>query len=127
MTNTDDYMAQMERARQEQETALRERRDALLAALRTAGATRVIILYDGYGDEGNVNDVTIEPEGIGLDAENAKSLEVYGWDQAYSLHPGFENNEGGNGELVWDVVNDKMSLTHNDCIIDHDTTEHEEI
>ena len=99
----------------------------LLAALRAAGATRVTILYDGYDDSGNVNDVTIAPDGTNLSTEDARSLEDYGWDRAYSLHLGFENNEGGHGEFVWDVTADRMSLMHNDCVIEHDTTEHEEI
>jgi len=127
MTDTDDIMARMERARQEQEAALNERRETLLAVLRSIGAKRVTIFYDGYGDEGNVNDVTLEPEGATLKEEDAQALDSFAWDRAYALHPGFENNEGGNGELVWDIANDQMSLTHNDCFIGHHTTEHEEI
>ncbi|MBO6727775.1 MAG: hypothetical protein JJ911_19110 [Rhizobiaceae bacterium] len=127
MTDTTDYMAQIAEARQKQEAALAERRKALLAALRAAGATRVIILYDGYGDSGDVNDVTIEPETVALGAEDAMALAAFGWDRAYALHPGFENNEGGNGEIAWDIATDTMSLTHNDCVMDYDTTEHEEI
>lgn len=127
MIDITDYMAQIAEARQKQETALAERRKALLAALRAAGAIRVIILYDGYGDSGDVNDVTIEPDGIALGADDTKALNEFGWDRAYSLHPGFENNEGGNGEITWDIATDTMSLTHNDCVMEYDTTEHEEI
>lgn len=126
MTDT-DYMAQIAEARRKQEEALGERRANLLTALRAAGATHVTILYDGYGDSGDVNDVRIEPEGVALNAEDDRALHEFGWDRAYALHPGFENNEGGNGEITWDIASDKMSMTHNDCITDYDTTEHEEI
>ena len=107
-TNTDDIMARMETMRREQEEKLQARRVALLAILRAAGALRVTMTYDGYGDEGNVQDVTIEPETVALSTDDSEALESFGWDRAYALHPGFENNEGGYGELIWDIAADRI-------------------
>ena len=125
--STEEIVARMEEIRREQEQELRDQRQAILKTLRTAGATRVTIQYDAYGDAGNVEDVTLEPEGTQLASEDAEVLDAFGWDQAYSLHPGFENNEGGYGELNWDIAEDRIDLTHHDRFVDYDTTTHEGI
>ncbi|GFE67099.1 DUF6878 family protein [Litoreibacter roseus] len=120
-----EIISAMEEAQRQRETALKDERARLLVALRAAGATGVTVQYDAYGDSGNVQDMTLEPVGTELSSEDAKALENFGWDQAYSLHPGFENNEGGYGEMTWDITEDRIDLTHHDRFVDHDTTTHE--
>ncbi|WP_368074522.1 DUF6878 family protein [Celeribacter baekdonensis] len=41
------------------------------------------------------------------------------------MSPGFENNEGGYGELTWALEVDKIGVSHSNRYIETDTTEHE--
>jgi len=117
-------MEQMARERKEQ---LQAERTTMLGVLREAGVTQIEASYDGYGDSGNVNDVIIEPKGTKLGAEQDKNLEDFLWGIPYSLHPGFEINEGGYGEVVWDVLEDKIDVSHSDRFVDTNHYDHEDV
>ena len=56
-----------------------------------------------------------------------RRVEDFGWDFAYALSPGFENNEGGYGELTWVLETDKIDVSHSNRYIETKTTEHEGI
>ena len=60
-----------------------------------------------------------------LTAPGNLQVEDFGWDFAYALSPGFENNEGGYGELTWSLETDKIDVSHSNRYIETDTTEHE--
>jgi hypothetical protein len=47
------------------------------------------------------------------------------WDVVYDLHPGFENNDGGDGEVEWDVSADKMQIEHRERFTDYNSYSHE--
>lgn len=76
------------------------------------GVVRVEARYNGYGDSGNIEDVTLTPEAASLETDLKVKLEDLLWGTAYDLHPGFEINEGGDGEIDWDVTKDAMSIEH---------------
>ena len=57
--------------------------------------------------------------------ELRRRVEDFGWDFAYALSPGFENNEGGYGELTWAIEADKIDVSHSNRYIETETTEHE--
>ncbi|MEM7670426.1 MAG: DUF6878 family protein, partial [Pseudomonadota bacterium] len=111
MTNPKmDYSEMMEKWRIEREAALKTTRADLLAALRALGVTEVIAEYEGYGDSGNVEDITLQPNDLTPDSDLMRKLEDFAWSFAYNQHPGFENNEGGYGTLTWDVAGDSITL-----------------
>ena len=98
----------------EREAANRAARGELLPLLRSLGIAQVTAEYEGYGDSGNIEDVTVQPAGIALPDDLCTKLGDFAWSVAYHQHPGFENNEGGYGTLTWDVTADSIALDHAD-------------
>jgi hypothetical protein len=125
MTQETDFYAQtLESQRRAAEQRV-ETRAALLSELRTLGVTNIEVQYEGYGDSGNVEDVVVTPDTITLTEELRRRAEDFGWDFAYALSPGFENNEGGYGELTWALETDMIDVSHSNRYIETNTTEHE--
>ena len=127
MTQTLDYAAQTAAAQKKAEAARVETRAALLTELRALGVALLEVQYEGYGDSGNVEDVTPTPTEIKLDTDLNRRVEDFAWDFAYALNPGFENNEGGYGSLEWNLQNDKITISHSNRYVESDTTEYEDL
>jgi hypothetical protein len=125
MTKETDFYAQMLEARKRAAEQRVETRAALLVELRALGVTSIEMQYEGYGDSGNVEEVLVSPDTITLTEEIRRRVEDFGWDFAYALSPGFENNEGGYGELTWALATDKIDVSHSNRYIETNTTEHE--
>ena len=108
----------------EREAANRAARSELLPQLRALGIAQVIAEYEGYGDSGNIEDVTVQPVGVELPDDLSLRVGDFAWSVAYHQHPGFENNDGGYGTLTWDVTADSITLDHADryveCSHSHD-------
>jgi hypothetical protein len=67
MTNPQiDYAVMAVQWRAERETTLKVSRAELLAQLRALGISEVTAEYEGYGDSGNVEDVTVQPAEVKL-------------------------------------------------------------
>ncbi len=116
-TNT-DFASTMEKWAAERDAENTEVRAALLVQLRALGVTEVTAEYEGYGDSGNVEDITLQPSGIALPSELSSQLDDFAWAFAYQQHPGFENNEGGYGTLAWDLTKDSIDLDHADRFVE---------
>lgn len=127
MTNLDDIHVRLASSMQKEAEERRKNRIELLSKLADAGVTQLTAIYNGYGDEGNVHEVMAEPSHDALPGDLLPKVSDFAWDMAYALHPGFENNEGGNGEFVWNITTDTINITHNDCYVEHDTTVHEDV
>jgi len=113
MTNPQTNIAdRIEKWRIERETELRTSRSELIAQLCGHGITEVIAEYEGYGDEGNIYDVTVRPAGVKLTEDQIAVVGDFAWAFAYHQHPGFENNEGGYCTLTWDIAADSITLNH---------------
>lgn len=75
MTNPQiDYAALAAQWRSERETTLKASRVELLAQLRALGISEVTAEYEGYGDSGNVEDVTVQPSEVQLSAPLATEV-----------------------------------------------------
>jgi hypothetical protein len=125
MTQATDFYAQVLEAQKRAAQQRVETRAALLTEMRALGVSGIEVQYEGYGDSGNVEDVVVTPGTIILTDELRRRVEDFGWDFAYALSPGFENNEGGYGELTWSLEADKIDVSHSNRYIETDTTEHE--
>tara|TARA_R110002051_G_scaffold15280_1_gene48013 strand:+ start:385 stop:768 length:384 start_codon:yes stop_codon:yes gene_type:complete len=125
MKQANDFYAQMLESQRRAAAQRVATRAALLSELRALGVTRIEVQYEGYGDSGNVEDVLVSPDTITLTEEMRRRVEDFGWDFAYALSPGFENNEGGYGELTWALATDKIDVSHSNRYIETSTTEHE--
>ena len=125
MTQVNDFYAQMLESQRRAAEQRVETRAALLTELRALNVTSIEVQYEGYGDSGNVEDVVVTPDAITLTEEMRRRVEDFGWDFAYALSPGFENNEGGYGELTWVLATDNIDVSHSNRYIATNTTEHE--
>ena len=125
MTQATDFYAQMLDSQRRAAEQRVETRASLLCQLRALGVRSIEVQYEGYGDSGNVEDVVVTPDTITLTEELRCRVEDFGWDFAYALSPGFENNEGGYGELTWSLEADKIDVSHSNRYIETNTTEHE--
>jgi len=119
----EDLQTAMARHQREREEAAIAKRAALLAELRALGVTRIDARYNGYGDSGDVEDITETPKSSlgGLHGR----VSDFVWQFSYDLHPGFEINEGGQGEFTWHIDTDRIDVRHEAKVTEVDVTEHE--
>lgn len=117
MTSVADIEASMAAAKAEADARMNDERASLLVRLRKAGLSVVEAQYNGYGDSGDVEDIT-----SGMDDDLEKAVSEFVWDFAYSRHPGFEQNEGGQGIFTWDIEADSIVLDHGDNYIETEQT-----
>lgn len=124
MTLINAKMSQWEEERKQQTAA---ERIVLLAELKAVGITQVDAYYDGCGDSGNVDCTSFKPEGIKLSANLDMRLCDFLWSVAYNLHPGFENNDGGCGEITWAIETDVIDVEHQERFTDYTDYSHEDV
>lgn len=127
MTSKPDLQARyLEMQKRDAEERAKTRAN-LLVKLRALGVTLIEIQYEGYGDAGNVEDVTPTPTTIKLAYDLNLRVEAFGWDFAYALNPGFENNQGGYGALEWKLEADKINVSHRNRYDESDTIDYEDL
>jgi hypothetical protein len=108
---------------------------ALLAALAAGGATHVVVTFDGCGDSGQIESVEARngdtpiplPKGkvpiIRVASRNLSTQEVpedieqalenFVYDVLRQSFPGWENNDGAFGEILFDVGKQLVVLDFN--------------
>ena len=118
--------ARWEEQRQEAAKQLKEERAALLPKLRALGIEEIEGRYDGYADSGNVGDISVSLEGAQI-AELEPRLKDFIWGVAYNLNPGFEINDGGEGKVTWNVVDDRIDVDHANFYTGRNEYLHEDI
>lgn len=119
-----DLMAKMAA---ERKLSLQGARAEQLKTLTALNISQVDAKYDAYGDSGNIEDITVTPKGVELDDAQETTLSDFLWSVAYQLHPGFENNDGGYGELRWDITRDVIDVDHNERFTDCTSYIHEDV
>lgn len=110
---------------------------ALFDALAASGITQVTVSFDGYGDSGQIEDISAVGAGGGHMAlpeteiriattswGNAEitehrmavreAVEQLTYDCLAQTHPGWENNDGAYGEFTFDVAARVITLEHNE-------------
>jgi len=122
----DRFQASEAERRRKTENRLCSERADLLLFLRNGDVTGIEARYDGYGDSGNVSEISATPGGIDL-SEIDERLRDFVWEMATMLHPGFEIDDGGEGTLTWDVTKDRIDLDHADFYVERIQELHEDI
>ena len=119
---------------------------ALFDTLVAVGVTQVIVTFDGYGDSGQVEDVsalssgetvnlpeaqiTIATTSWGDDAITerampvAEAVEQLAYDFLSETHGGWENNDGAYGEFTFDVAERQITLDYNERYTATESYEH---
>lgn len=119
----------------------------LFDALAGAGITTVSVHFDGYGDEGQVDDVwahtndapvelpedriemldsiwgSVEVERQTMTIREA--VEAMAWNLLRETHGHWEDNEGGFGDFLFNVAERTIRLDYNERISDTEFYQHE--
>jgi hypothetical protein len=111
---------------------------SVMAALKACGITKVVIRYDGYGDSGGVEECSVEggqgQESLAMPVQTAivdwplaekaihtaplrEVLETLAMECVAADHDGWENNEGGSGDVTFDPVADTITVSHTENYI----------
>lgn len=128
---------------------------AILRAMKAHGIPKLQVTYSGAGDSGCVEGVdaldvgkenvpnldaikvpmaTVSSrfaDGQWIDEVKRKRVslreaaETFAYDWLEAKHPGWENNDGADGEIVFDREDGKVFLTHNSHYTETDTEEEE--
>lgn len=77
------------------------------ALLNQDGEAEASMEYNGYGDSGQIQDCTSDDE----------EVQEFLWDMMWALHAGFENNEGGQGTVTWNLTKDEITVDHGENFI----------
>jgi len=152
MTSMTDIMADWEKKQKARREACAVTKLSVMNILRDHGIKYALVEYDGSGDSGQINAVTAygptcpqAPEDsytyhdhemafpdvkVTLPDDDgaqtiAAMLEDYAWDLITSYHGGFENNDGGQGHIVFDTTDDSIVFEHGDNVVEVHYTTHE--
>ena len=120
----------------------------VLAALAAAGVAQVVVAFHGDGDEGGVEDVrVINDAGDSVDLPDVpvacfeaayrdtdvetvsqqpltKAVEDLAMSYLAETHDGWENNDGGFGEVTFDVAAGKVTLDYNERFTETENHQH---
>lgn len=105
----DDYELRREL---EQQKRAREFKEQVVPRLKALGIEKVIGGYSGYGDSGDLHDLScVGPEEKPVEIDDPLRRELV--DFLYQFLPdGYENNEGGQGDVTLDLATMRIDLDH---------------
>ena len=123
---------------------LQAAKPVLIAALTSMGVAHVEVEYDGEGDSGQINS-TFGVNDRGEIVDLAKPFPVsigqgdrlhhydsleefvedFAWDLLEQYHAGFVDNDGGFGRVTIEVADARITLDHNDRVVESVNTETE--
>jgi len=100
------------------------KRDMLMNYLDSIGVKRLVVHYSGSGDSGQTDDYTVEPKNRSelLDemfeekSTLKEALDDFTWSEIENHEGGFYNNDGGYGEIIFDVKEKTITMAHNNYI-----------
>lgn len=123
-----------------------ENKAALFDALARAGITAVEVTFDGYGDSGQIEDVTAKagdrevalptisievaraewgsPDIVRVTHSMSQAIEQLAYDFLRETHEGWENNGGAYGDFYFDVAERTITLNYNERFEDSEYTQH---
>lgn len=124
-----------------------ENKARLFACLASTGITLVTVIFDGYGDSGQIEDIaafigdepadlpggTIEVKTLHHGADQpvahchsaSEAIENLAYDLLRQTHCGWENNDGAYGEFTFDVTAGTITLDYNERFTSSENYAHE--
>jgi hypothetical protein len=105
---------------------------AVFDALAELGIDRVTVIFDGYGDSGQIESIdafaasqtpAVLPDNRpvpfhGEEIRLREAIEALAYDCLEASEPGWENNEGAYGTFVFTVADRTIALEHNARVSD---------
>jgi hypothetical protein len=84
----------------------------IIPKLTELGVTRLTVNYSGSGDEGSIDGIDVEPEGVALPDELEEQISDLADEFLYSEHGSWGDGDGGTGTIVIDAVEGKLVNEH---------------
>lgn len=129
-------------------------RQAIMDALKSMGVKRVVVEYSGSGDSGQLYiikfdkfdnlDIMAESRTVNVETESKRfeegrwvrskkfeekkiedAVREFCYDELGNHHGGWETIDGSRGEFVFDVLEDKIKLSHTDFYTESRLHEHD--
>lgn len=145
--DTASWLAQEQARARLDESVRPENKAVLFEALAQVGIATVLVEFDGYGDSGQIEDISAHagPDiAVNLPERNVEiacveygSLEIVRqtftvkeaierlvYDFLEETHGGWENNEGAYGDFLFDVAERTITLNYNERFEDSEYTQH---
>jgi len=97
---------------------IEKEKERLTALLKKEGVKLVTMSYSGSGDSGDVDDLDYKPHAP-KDSQLQQDVEKYLDNVINSFESGWENNDGGRGEITW-KVGGKLKMEHVNYVIQED-------
>lgn len=79
-------------------------RSTIIPRLNELGVKKLTVNYSGSGDEGSVDDIDVEPEGLAISSKLEKQISDLADEFLYAAHGTWEDGDGGTGTIVIDPV-----------------------
>ena len=115
-----NFEARLRQREVERDERNRIKRAKILKEMRALGVQTITADYDGYGDSGNVDNVEFTP--AQSMTQSTDELDDFIFAFVYQQFPGFEINEGAQGDFVWDITTDKIKIEHIQNILQTEET-----
>jgi hypothetical protein len=87
-------------------------KNSIIPKLTELGVTRLTVNYSGSGDEGSIDEIDVEPEGLALPHELEEQISDLADEFLYSEHGTWGDGDGATGTIVIDLVEGKIINEH---------------
>lgn len=84
----------------------------VIPKLSELGVRRLTVNYSGSGDEGSIDGIDVEPEGLVIPGEVEEQISDLADEFLYSEHGSWGDGDGGTGTIVIDPVEGKIINEH---------------
>lgn len=114
--NPTNWLARYQAEWQQRHAQLPILKNALLNELSRHGIVSAVIEYDGEGDSGQIEGLAAfgaSDQLIALARPLHDQIEEFAWEVLAAHHDGFENNDGGYGDIAIDVTKRTVVRNHN--------------
>lgn len=87
-------------------------KNSIIPKLSELGVRKLTVNYSGSGDEGSIDGIDVEPEGLGIPDELEEQISDLADEFLYSEHGSWGDGDGGTGTIVIDPVEGKIINEH---------------
>ena len=84
----------------------------IMPKLAELGVRKLTVNYSGSGDEGSIDGIDVEPEGLAIPDELEEQISDLADEFLYSEHGSWGDGDGGTGTIVIDPVECKIVNEH---------------
>lgn len=84
----------------------------ILPKLAELGVRKLTVNYSGSGDEGSIDGIDVEPEGLAIPEELEEQISDLADEFLYAEHGSWGDGDGATGTIVIDVVEAKIVNEH---------------